>query len=112
MGNILFKNGDSTFQNGNSLDIFESKTNLPLYSQMNSRKCKINLLFFPLLKVKKIPFLYFCLIFNLRKKGITKNNKLTKNQHNLNYEQTEIDILVIKSFIKKKVYYKLLLCLQ
>ena len=28
---LLFKNGDSRFQNGNSTDIFESKTNLPLY---------------------------------------------------------------------------------
>ena len=26
-----FKNGDSIFQNVNSTDIFESKTNLPLY---------------------------------------------------------------------------------
>ena len=60
---LLFKNGDSIFQNGllhffkwefyflrmeilhfkigNSTDILESKTNLTLYSQINSRKCRI-----------------------------------------------------------------------
>ena len=55
-----------------NLDIFESKTNLPLYSQINSRKCRINLLFFPRLKVKKNASFVF--LFNLQstKKGCHK----------------------------------------
>ena len=68
MGNILFKNGDSTFQNKNSLDIFESKTNFPLCSQMNCRKCRINLLFYPRLKVKKNAFFVFLFYFQSTKK--------------------------------------------
>ena len=72
MGNILFKNGDSTFRNGNSLDIFESKTNLPLYSQINCRKRRINLLFFPRLNVKKNAFFVFLFNFQSTKKGCLK----------------------------------------
>ena len=72
---LLLKNVDSRFQNGNSAfqesrfyiskwefyflrmkilsfkirnstDILESKTNLPLYSKINCRKCRIYWLFF------------------------------------------------------------------
>ena len=60
---------------------------------MNCRKCRINLLFFPLLKVKKNAFFIFLFNFQSTKKRC--HNKLTKNQHNGNYEQTEIDILML-----------------
>ena len=72
MGILLFKNGDKTFQNGNSIDIFESKTNLPLYSQMNCRKCRIHLLFFPRFKVKINGFFVFLFNFQSTKEGCHK----------------------------------------
>ena len=76
MGILLFKNGDSTFENGNSLDIFESKTNLPLCSQMNCRKCRINLLSFLRLKVKKNAFFVFLFNFQSTKKGYPKEQTI------------------------------------